>query len=212
MPFEDGAFDAVVSHTFLTSLPDYRAGLREMKRVCVPGGIVAAVTPATISNALIWAGTYPPDFQWKQQFDTLYEKVWRMYQAIVPYQDFSRGAPPGEVPHLFWECGFRDIRVYPVGVFFSQSNAALNERERKRYIELDCISEEKRVREVWQEPEAQGFMTKQELEEYLKLLQKRKESFLANLNENRIWEWFGNLNLLTVGRQVDQADGSGIGF
>ena len=200
LPFENGYFDAVVSHTFLTSLPDYRGGLREMKRVCAAGGIVAAVTPATLSHVLTRPGSYPPEFPWKHRFDVLYEKVWKMYQSIVPYQDFSRGAEPGEVPHLFRESGLRDIRVYPVGVFFSQSNAALSDQERKRYIELDCISEEKRVCEVCREPGAREFLTEQEQEEYLALLQKRKASFLADPGENSIWEWFGNLNLLTVGK------------
>ena len=202
LPFEDGTFDAVVSHTFLTSLPDYRGGLCEMKRVCRPGGIVAAVTPATISNTLTRAGTYPPEFRWKKRFDELNEKVWTMYQAIAPFQAFSQGAAPEEVPHLFGEFGLKEIRVYPVGVFFSQSNAALREEDRKRYIELDCLSEEKRVREVFGEPGADEYLTKPELTEYLDLLKERKASYLADLEENSIWEWFGNLNLLTVGAKI----------
>ena len=39
LPFEDAAFDAVVSHTFLTAVRGWRDCLAEMKRVCKPGGV-----------------------------------------------------------------------------------------------------------------------------------------------------------------------------
>ncbi|HEX4218534.1 MAG TPA: methyltransferase domain-containing protein, partial [Acidimicrobiales bacterium] len=42
LELEDGSFDVVHAHQVLQHLPDPVAALREMRRVCRPGGIVAA--------------------------------------------------------------------------------------------------------------------------------------------------------------------------
>ncbi len=42
LPFEDGSFDVVHAHQVLQHLDDPVAALEEMRRVCRPGGIVAA--------------------------------------------------------------------------------------------------------------------------------------------------------------------------
>lgn len=42
LPYEDGAFDVVHAHQVLQHLSDPVAALREMGRVCRPGGVVAA--------------------------------------------------------------------------------------------------------------------------------------------------------------------------
>lgn len=41
LPYADGAFDVVHAHQVLQHLPDPVGALREMRRVCAPGGIVA---------------------------------------------------------------------------------------------------------------------------------------------------------------------------
>jgi ubiquinone/menaquinone biosynthesis C-methylase UbiE len=42
LPFPDASFDIVHAHQVLQHLNDPIAALREMRRVCVPGGLVAA--------------------------------------------------------------------------------------------------------------------------------------------------------------------------
>lgn len=45
LPFEAASFDRVTAHIMLEVFPDMAQPLREMKRVCVPGGWVCAMEP-----------------------------------------------------------------------------------------------------------------------------------------------------------------------
>ena len=45
LDFPDDSFDVVHAHQLLQHLTDPVAALREMRRVCRPGGLVAAGTP-----------------------------------------------------------------------------------------------------------------------------------------------------------------------
>jgi ubiquinone/menaquinone biosynthesis C-methylase UbiE len=45
LDFSDGTFDVVHAHQILQHLPEAVAALREMRRVCTPGGVVAARAP-----------------------------------------------------------------------------------------------------------------------------------------------------------------------
>ena len=56
MPFPDASFDVVHAHQLLQHLSDPVAALREMRRVCVPGGLVA-VRDADYAT-ITW---YPPN-------------------------------------------------------------------------------------------------------------------------------------------------------
>lgn len=56
MPFEDGAFDLVVSYLTLIDITDYRAAIGEMARVLRSGGLLAVVnlTPIVTANPEGW--------------------------------------------------------------------------------------------------------------------------------------------------------------
>ncbi len=56
LPFEDGTFDVVHAHQVLQHVPDPVGVLREMRRVCRPGGLVAARDSDYAAKA--W---YPPE-------------------------------------------------------------------------------------------------------------------------------------------------------
>jgi len=47
MDFPEKSFDAVHAHQVLQHLSDPIAALREMRRVCAPGGLVAVRMPTT---------------------------------------------------------------------------------------------------------------------------------------------------------------------
>ena len=202
LPFPDESFDAVVSHTFLTSMPEYKPALAEMKRVCRSGGSVASLAGMSFANTPFDKGVYPMEWKWRRRYRELFDKLWTMYQNLVPYQQFTRGADPGRIPMLFSEMGFESVYVYPVGSFWSLSNAAVPKETRLRYIELDYASEMKRMEAVASLPGADGYMSREELSEMKTLLGVRRDALKESLDRNVFWEWAGNGNLLVIGRKA----------
>ena len=67
LPFEDGAFDVVHAHQVLQHISDPVLGLREMRRVCKDGGIVAVRESAYIAPY--------PSTPGLEKYRELYDKV-----------------------------------------------------------------------------------------------------------------------------------------
>jgi ubiquinone/menaquinone biosynthesis C-methylase UbiE len=64
LPYEDDSFDVVHAHQLLQHVADPVAALREMRRVCRQGGLVAA-RDADYA-AMVWAPTDPRLERWRQ--------------------------------------------------------------------------------------------------------------------------------------------------
>src|ERR687893_252687 len=71
LPFDDGAFDFVHAHQLLQHLSDPVAALREMRRVCRPGGVVAA------RDADYAAMTWFPASEGIDRWSSLYRRLAR---------------------------------------------------------------------------------------------------------------------------------------
>jgi SAM-dependent methyltransferase len=97
LEFDDATFDVVHAHQVLQHLPDPVAALREMKRVCKPGGVVGARDGDY--EAFTW---YPPDPRLDAWLD-LYRRVARA----------NNGEPDAGRFLLAWAhaAGFADVRA-----------------------------------------------------------------------------------------------------
>ena len=54
LPFAEGAFDAAMIAFGIRNVPDYRGGLRELRRVLRPGGRLAVLEFSTPPSRLLW--------------------------------------------------------------------------------------------------------------------------------------------------------------
>lgn len=54
LPFADGAFDAAMIGFGIRNVPDFRAGLRELRRVLRPGGRLVVLEFSTPPSRLLW--------------------------------------------------------------------------------------------------------------------------------------------------------------
>lgn len=111
LDFPDGAFDVVHAHQVLQHVADPVGALREMKRVCAPGGVVAA-------RDADYAG-----FIWFPQLPAL--DLWReLYQRAARA---NRGEPDAGRRLLSWaqRAGFADIT--PTGSVWCYATPAARE-------------------------------------------------------------------------------------
>jgi len=64
LPLDDDAFDVVTCQTVLLHVADPVVAVREMTRVCKPGGLVVVAEPSNLINAFVARqGTPPMDFE-----------------------------------------------------------------------------------------------------------------------------------------------------
>ena len=205
LPYEDNAFDAVLSHTFLTSVFDYVGALREMKRVCRPGGVIASVTVDTFKFVSGSEGHYPAAYRWLGEYRRLNEKVRRMCETLKPAFSFAVGADTAQIPRIFSEMQLEDVSVYPLGKFFSLSNHALSRADRERFIRLEYSAEMQRLEAFSALPEAEEYLSPAERSRYQELLAVRRDALLADIDENSVWDWTGGCNLLVVAKNPENA-------
>jgi ubiquinone/menaquinone biosynthesis C-methylase UbiE len=95
LPFGDGAFDVVHAHQVLQHVPDPASALREMRRVCKAGGVVAA-RDADYAG-MVWAPASPALDGWMAR-----------YQAVAR----ANGGDPDAGRNLLRyarDAGFRDV-------------------------------------------------------------------------------------------------------
>ena len=200
LPFPDDSFDLVASHTFLTVVSDPERSFSEMKRVLRPGGIIASVTPMGYIPSAMSLGNWPEDCTWHKEFETAFNRFYRIYSRLDPVSRYKAGLTPGDVPRFFAEQGLEQISAYPLGKLFSLSNAAISDEEKLRYLELYESSETKKLDAFMQLEEMRSLVTDEEAEHYRDLIRQKCGWHRSHLSENEIWEWQGGCNLLVTGR------------
>lgn len=101
LPFDDGTFDAALAQLVVHFMDDPVAGLREMARVTVAGGVVAAC---------VWdhrGGGSPLHVFWEAA---------RAVQADVEDESGLAGARQGHLTELFTEAGLHDVQERALSV------------------------------------------------------------------------------------------------
>ncbi len=199
LPFGDRSFDLVASFTFLTAVSDPGKALAEMKRVVRPGGIIASVTPISFDEVIWEPGQYPEDCACAAAYYELYGQFYEACHAVRPFESMTRGISPLLVPRLFADAGLESISTYPLGKVVSLSNAAIPEKEKRLYVDLYQAAEEKKLEAYMALPEMESHFTPVQAAEYLRLLREICDWRREHLNENTVWNWHGNTNLLVTG-------------
>jgi ubiquinone/menaquinone biosynthesis C-methylase UbiE len=146
--YDDGAFDVVHAHQVLQHLSDPVAALREMRRVCRPGGLVAARDGDY--GGMLW---YPIDAE-LEEWRALYQRVARA----------SGGEPDAGRRMLAWAhaAGFADVTASAStwcyaspedrawwGASWAERITRSNFAERAQELGLATHSDLERLSEAW---------------------------------------------------------------
>ena len=114
LPFPDKTFACVTSAFLLRNLADLTAGLAEMRRVTMPGGLVAALEI-----------TRPAVPGWSALFGLYFNRVVPLLGAAVARdraaytylpQSVERFVTPPELARLMTRAGLRDVRYRRLGL------------------------------------------------------------------------------------------------
>lgn len=199
LPFPDGSFDIVVSHTFLSSAQEPGKVFAEMKRVLVPGGCIGSITAMNFLPSVIYEGAYPEEGHNKELLQ-LTEELWQVYQKLSPLSRYAGGISLKEMPRFFVSQGMKDVSAYPLGKLFSLSNAAIPREQKLKWLELYPKSEEDKLEAFMEFPEMQELFSRAKADRYKELVREKCAYYLERPEENSVWEYVGGANLLVTGR------------
>lgn len=202
LPFEDGQFDAVYSHTFLSCVKEAKKAMSEMIRVVKPGKIVSSVTTMSLANEAWHTGYYPSYCSWYPRYMELYYTMYEGYEKAFPINGVNLGIPSSEMPRFFYLSGLQEIGILPLARAFSLSDASLSKAEKIRYINNKYEGERKKAENFMKTEQAERIIEKETYLEFINLLSEWKEFWLQNTKDNKIWDWFGASALLVTGRRT----------
>jgi ubiquinone/menaquinone biosynthesis C-methylase UbiE len=206
LSFNDNAFDTVINHNYLSVLSDPKEGLRELIRVCKPGGNISVSTGVSASTGTsqghFWEGEYP--INGMERLKELTDKYNRVYKSVVTATSLkqSREWPPGRFPKLFSICGLENISIKPVGAAFAYNDNYWSDAYRIKKITLDINDEIRIITENGESDEfAESGFSKADCEELTGLLMKKQQYLLDNYRTDDSWEWSAGLSCIVTGRK-----------
>ena len=221
LPFDDGTFDAVISHTYLTALPDWATALAEMCRVCKPGGIVSSIT--SLTDDFYGTGTIELFSGLLEGEDA--EVVARVNAAktdLIETMTLAPGIAPRKAPVAFEWIGLERVHCTPLAHYFCLSDADIDADDYIRYVDLLCEMERKQLARLSQaardvssnekeqqaacehapralSPSATSGLRESDLDRYAELIEQRRDYLIGSMGANREWDWYGNASLLVSG-------------
>lgn len=198
LPFEAESFDAVISHTFLTAMPDWPSALSEMLRVCRPGATVSSITSMTDN----FYGTGALDLfsaGLSEKEAACVRRIRDAVRELAGQVNLVAGIQPRAVPEAFAAFGLEQVRCMPIGQYFCLSDANLKRQDYLRHVELlraVALEDAARLRASEQ---ACGAADPALVEAYEQLVQRRFDQLVAMQGSNGEWSWYGNSALLVCG-------------
>jgi ubiquinone/menaquinone biosynthesis C-methylase UbiE len=201
LSFADNTFDTIVNHQYIGVLSDPVAGLKELIRVCKPGGTV------TVSATGGGGFNFDDDcaFENNTRLKELNEKYNQAHRKVYTTSELKQSEywHSRRYPRMFAECGLKNITTHAYASTFSYSDSYWSDEFKIYKIktgigrDIECIIENKKDSRF----QEYGF-SNEEFDELIKLNREKQEYLLNNLNNNQDWELWAAGNYIIAGTKV----------
>ena len=207
LPYSDNKFDAVTNHTYIGVLSDQLAGMRELIRVCKPGGTVSCVVATMEVPNVWWPGDYPFDgFSELQRLARLESDIYHQFVWGSVSRDYNQGEEWNclRYPKMFDVCGLKHIQMHPCSYILNYNDNSLLFEYRKNLLceetesEIGCITS--RYNEKKEIYNAHGFMEK-DMELLIELMKTKLEYVRTTFENDKSFEWRGGFNFIVTGKK-----------
>ncbi|MBQ7322235.1 MAG: methyltransferase domain-containing protein [Clostridia bacterium] len=203
LSYADNTYDAVTNYTYIGVLSDPVAGLREMIRVCKPGGVVSCVVATNAIPPVSWQGDYP--FEGADELQRLSREesyIFSKFARKLTDLHQSEEWHAMRYPKMFDVCGLKHIAIHPFAYTFHYLDEAYSLEYRRELLKtqiqneigwLDARYHDKK--EIYAE---HGFDDRK-CARLLELLRRKLEYVEQHLEHDRSFEWIGGFNFIVTG-------------
>ena len=202
----DNTYDAVTNYTYVGVLSDPVAGLKELIRVCKPGGIVSCVIATNSIPPIVWQGDYP--FEGADELQCLFNEEQHIFSEYARKKtDFNQSEEWHALryPKMFEICGLKHIQIHPFAYTFhyNDKNYPLEYRQEllKKEIQDDIawiISRFNDKKEIYEE---HGF-DEGKLNRLIELMKRKLDYVSSNFAGDNSFEWIGGFNFIVTGVKI----------
>jgi len=204
LSFADNTFDSIVNHMYIGVLSDADAGMKELIRVCKPGGTVSVSTSGGIGGG---GGTqYDCAFEGNERMSELHDKYNEAYRKIYAKTELkqdNKWADNAHYPKLIAGLGLKNITIHPYATAFSYSDSYWSDEFKiyriKAGIGRDIEILENNGNDI--RFNEYGF-SNEEFDELTNLHREKQKYLLNNLDDNGNWEWRGGSYLIVSGTKI----------
>lgn len=203
LSYSDNVFDAVTNYTYIGVLSDPLAGLREMIRVCKPGGVVSCVVATNSIPRIVWQGDYP--FDGADELQKLYKEEADIFSRYArKATDFNQNEEWHALryPKMFEVCGLEHIEIHPFAYTFNYNDEKYPLEYRKELLKREIQDDINWIQSRYQDKKEiyleHGF-DDTKLDRLIKLLHRKKDYVEDCFAYDHSFEWTGGFNFIVTG-------------
>ena len=201
----DNSYDAVTNYTYIGVLSDPVAGLKEMIRVCKPGGVVSCVVATNAIPRIIWQGDYPFDGADELQRLTNEEQlIFAKYARKNTDFNQSEEWHALRYPKMFELCGLQHIELHPFAYTFLYNDEKYPLSYRKELLQKEIRDDMAWISARYHDKktiyEEHGFNDRK-LERLIELMETKLEYVSRYFEHDHSFEWTGGFNFIVTGRK-----------
>ncbi len=203
LSYEDNAFDAVTNYTYIGVLSDPVAGLKEMIRVCKPGGVVSCVVATNSIPPVTWQGDYPFEGADELQYLSHMERdIFSKYIRKPEDLNQSKEWHALRYPKMFEICGLNHIAIHPFAYTFNYNDENYPLQYRRELLKSEIRNEIHWITSRYNDKKdsywEHGF-DEIRFSRLLELMKRKLDYVSEHLQDDHSFEWTGGFNFIVTG-------------